>query len=154
LPFFGYLVSLTVFPLSVMYSLTVLAEVAAPAFPAFRTLAQTPAPAASSSLAAPPVGAPPVNPLDGLAFPLLVLGMIVLFIVAPQMKRTKEQKKLLAELKSGDEIITSGGIHGEVVQVKPDRFVVEIAKGVRIEINRGNVESRVSSTGVSPDAKA
>jgi preprotein translocase subunit YajC len=124
-----------------MSSFTVLAEVPAPAFTAFRTLAQTPAPAA------PPVGAPGApapSMLSNMVLPLMLLGVFFL-VFAPQMKRNKEHKKLLAELKSGDEVITSGGIHGEIVQVKPDRFVVEIAKGVRIEINRANVEGRAPS---------
>jgi preprotein translocase subunit YajC len=151
LPFFGYLVSLTVFPLSVMFSFTVLAEVPAPAFTAFRTLAQTPAPAVPAATDA--AGAPAPSPLANLVLPLMLLGIFFL-VFAPQMKRNKEHKKLLTELKSGDEIITSGGIHGEIVQVKPDRFVVEIAKGVRIEINRANVEGRAPSTDVSPDTTA
>jgi len=66
------------------------------------------------------------------------------------MKRNKEHKKLLTELKSGDEVITSSGIFGEIVQVKTDRFVVEISKGVRIEVLRANVEARVPSD--SPDS--
>jgi preprotein translocase subunit YajC len=151
LPFFGYLVSLTVFPLSVMHSFTVLAEVPAPAWAAFRTLAQTPAPAPAPALDT--SGAPAPSALSNMILPLMLLGVFFL-VFAPQMKRNKEHKKLLTELKAGDEIITSGGIHGEIVQVKPDRFVVEIAKGVRIEINRANVEGRTSSTNVSPDAKA
>ncbi len=134
-----------------MHSFTVLAEVPAPAFAAFRTLAQTPAPAASSAPLAP--GAPQPSALSNLFLPLMLLGIFFL-VFAPQMKRNKEHKKLLSELQSGDEVITSGGIHGEIVQVKPDRFVVEIAKGVRIEINRANVEGRAPSADASADNKA
>lgn len=131
-----------------MCSFTVLAEVPAPDFSAFRALAQIPA-APAPSASATPVPQPPTSWAGSLFLPLMLLGVFFL-VFAPQMKRNKEHKKLLEELKSGDDVVTSGGIHGEIVQVKPDRFVVEIAKGVRIEINRANVEARASSAG--PDA--
>jgi len=89
-----------------------------------------------------PADAPPQSPLGSLIMPLLFLGVFFL-IFAPQMKRNKQHKKLLEELKSGDEVITTGGLFGTIVQVKPDRFVIEISKGVRVEINRANVELRV-----------
>ena len=131
-----------------MCSFTVLAEVPAPDFSAFRTLAQTPAPAASPAAAT--SGAPPATSwASSLFLPLMLLGIYFL-VFAPQMKRNKEHKKLLTELKSGDEVITSSGIFGEIVQVKTDRFVVEISKGVRIEVLRANVEARVPSD--SPDS--
>jgi preprotein translocase subunit YajC len=150
LPFCGYLVSLTVFPLPVMRSFTVLAEVPVPVFTAFRTLAQTPAPAAPPAPAG--ADAPQPSVLANLIVPLMLLGVFFL-VFAPQMKRNKEHKKLLDELKAGDDVITSGGIHGEIVQVKPDRFVVEIAKGVRIEINRANVEARAPAADASVNPK-
>jgi len=133
-----------------MSSFTVLAEVSAPVFTAFHALAQVPAAAPAPATAAP--GTPPTNPLANLILPLMLLGVFFL-VFAPQMKRSKEHKKLLAELKVGDEVITSSGIFGEIVQVKPDRFVVEIAKGVRIDILRANVEARVQS-GTPSDTQA
>ncbi len=107
-----------------------------------------PAPAGSGSTAAPLAGPdlnpPPSNPLGMLPF-LLLLAAMYFFIFAPQMKRNKLHQKLLKELKSGDEVMTTGGLFGTIVQVKPDRFVVEIAKGIRIEVNRANVEVRAPS---------
>jgi len=61
------------------------------------------------------------------------------------MKRNKLHQKLLKELKPGDEVMTTGGLFGTISQVKTDRFVVEIAKGIRIEVNRSNVEVRAPS---------
>ena len=83
-----------------------------------------------------------------LILPLLLLG-VFFFVFAPQMKRNKQHQKLLTELKSGDEVVTTGGIFGTIAQVKPDRFIIEIAKGVRVEINRANVEAR--APGEDPD---
>jgi len=129
-----------------MTPLILLAE-GAPATASLRFLAAD-APAATPTL---PADAPAASPFGAMIMPLLFLGIFFL-VFAPQMKRTKQHKKLLEELKSGDEIITSSGLFGTIAQVKPDRFVVEIAKGVKVEINRANVEMRVPSETPDPPA--
>jgi preprotein translocase subunit YajC len=52
------------------------------------------------------------------------------------LKKQKEHKALVAALKTGDEVVTSGGIFGVVTQVKADRLVVEIAKNTRVEMEK------------------
>jgi preprotein translocase subunit YajC len=82
----------------------------------------------------------------------MIIGVFLL-IMAPQMKRNKEHKKLISSLQPGDEVLTTGGVFGVVTGVKPDRFVIEIAKGVRIEVNRANVEVRVPTPAQTGDDK-
>ena len=101
-----------------MTPLMVLADGAAPM--ALRFLAAD-APAAPAPL---PVGAPASSPFGALIMPLLFLGVFFL-IFAPQMKKNKQHQKLINELKSGDDVVTTAGMHGTIVQVKPDRFVIE-----------------------------
>ena len=80
------------------------------------------------------------------AFPwpiiLLFVGMWFL-IIAPQRKRQKAHDKMLSELQTGDEIITSGGVYGTITNVKKDRFVVRIADNTKIELGKGFVASKV-----------
>ncbi|MGB0258336.1 MAG: preprotein translocase subunit YajC [Coraliomargarita sp.] len=52
---------------------------------------------------------------------------------------------MLTELKSGDEVVTAGGIHGTITNVKDDRFVVRIADGVKIELSKNSVGSKTSA---------
>ncbi len=150
-----------------MPSLIVLADGTAPAPVLLRFLAtdapaapvasaagtSMPASAAGASTALPTDLPPPASPLSALIMPLLFLGVFFL-IFAPQMKRNKQHTKLLAELKNGDDVITTGGLYGTIVQVKPGRFVIEIAKGVRVEIARANVEARVPDDAPDPPAAA
>lgn len=75
---------------------------------------------------------------------LLFVGMWFL-IIAPQRKRQKAHDKMLTELKTGDEIVTAGGIHGTITNVKDDRFVVRIADGVKIELSKNSVGSKTSA---------
>jgi preprotein translocase subunit YajC len=75
---------------------------------------------------------------------LLFAGMWFL-IIAPQRKRQKAHDKMITELKSGDSIVTSGGIHGTITNVKDDAFVVRIADNVKIELTKQSVGSRTAS---------
>ena len=76
---------------------------------------------------------------------LLFVGMWFL-IIAPQRKRQKAHDKMLSELQTGDEIITSGGVYGTITNVKEDRFVVRIADSTKIELGKGFVSNKVTSS--------
>ena len=75
-------------------------------------------------------------------FPIFMLLMFVgmyFLMIAPQRKKEKEHKKMLASLESGDEILTAGGIYGVITNVKEDRFVVRVSDGAKIELDKGFV---------------
>jgi preprotein translocase subunit YajC len=92
-------------------------------------LAQAPAPA--------PAGATQ-NPV--MAFlPMILLVVVFYFIlIRPQQKRAKEQKKLIEALKSGDKVITTAGIIGEVITVK-DRTVSLRSGDSKMEVTKESV---------------
>ncbi len=91
-----------------------------------------------------PSGAPGGN-MFLIVMVLMFVGMYFLTI-APQRKKEKEHKKMLAALQSGDEILTAGGIYGVITNVKDDRFVVRIADGAKVEIAKGFVNTCVKKT--------
>ena len=97
-------------------------------------LAQQPAPGGGGSL------------FSLLPMVLLFVAMYFLMI-APQRKKQKAHEKMLSELASGDEIVTSGGIYGVITNVKDDRFVVRIADNTKIEVGKGFVSSVVNKAG-------
>ncbi|MEC7608614.1 MAG: preprotein translocase subunit YajC, partial [Verrucomicrobiota bacterium] len=73
---------------------------------------------------------------------LLFVGMWFL-IIAPQRKKQKAHDKMITELKTGDAIITSGGIYGSITNVKDDRFVVRIADNVKIELTKQSIGNKI-----------
>ncbi|MFO8027750.1 MAG: preprotein translocase subunit YajC [Opitutales bacterium] len=75
---------------------------------------------------------------------LLFVGMWFL-IIAPQRKRQKAHEKMLSELKTGDEIVTSGGIYATITNVKDDRLVVRIADNTKIELGKSFVASKIGA---------
>lgn len=99
-----------------------------------------------------PSAPPAANPLvQMLPLILLFLGMWFL-IIAPQRKRQKEHQKMITELQRGDEVMTNGGIYGEITSVKNDRFVVKIAENTKVEIGKQFVQAKVGGSGEG-DAK-
>ena len=76
--------------------------------------------------------------------PLALLMAAMYFLVfAPQRKKQKAHDKMLTELKSGDEVITSGGIYGTITSVKDDRFVIRIGENNKIEVGKGFISAVV-----------
>ena len=63
-------------------------------------------------------------------FPLILMILVFYFIlIRPQKKKEKELKNMLASLKVNDEVATVGGIHGKIVRIKDDLFVLESGMG-------------------------
>jgi preprotein translocase subunit YajC len=114
---------------------------------ALEFFAQTPAPAAGAQ----PQGGFPMSML--LVYGLLFAAMYF-FMIAPQRKKQKEHERMLKELGSGDEIVTSGGIYGVITNVKDDRFVVRIAENTKIEVGKGFVQSVLKRAGGEKVEKA
>ena len=71
-----------------------------------------------------------------------MLGIFYFMMIRPENKRKKEAEQMRSSLKVGDEIVTIGGIHGKVVNVKEDKFVIESgADQVRIEFAKWALSS-------------
>ncbi len=69
-------------------------------------------------------------------------GIIVVFyffMIRPQQKKAKDQKKFIEDIKKGDYIITIGGAHGYVSEMEGDTFILEVEKGGRIRFNKSAI---------------
>ena len=83
----------------------------------------------------------------GAFVPLILMFAIFYFLlIRPQQKKAKEHRMLIAALKKGDHVVSSGGLHGVVTGLSDDVVTVEIAPKVRVKISRGSI-SGVSGTG-------
>jgi preprotein translocase subunit YajC len=82
-------------------------------------------------------GAPPQsNPMVTFMLFGFIIVMFYLMLFRPQQKRAKEQRAMIEALKSGDEVVTSGGILGRITDVAEHFITLEIADGVRIRVQR------------------
>ena len=73
---------------------------------------------------------------------ILIFVIFYFFLIRPQQKRVKDHKAMVASLKRGDEIITSGGIIGTIDRVmEDDRIEVTIAENTKVQIIRSTITS-------------
>lgn len=72
---------------------------------------------------------------------ILMFLVLYLLILRPQIKKQKSHQKMIDELKKGDQVVTSGGIHGVVVNLKDDVVVLKIAENVKVDLARSAVSS-------------
>ncbi len=92
-----------------------------------------------------PAGAAPAGP-GGLPFFAIMAVMIVVMyflMIRPQQKKQKEHQAMLSKIVTGDEVVTSGGILGRVVETGDQFLTIEIADNVRIKVQRYQVTSLV-----------
>lgn len=77
-----------------------------------------------------------VNPIINL-FPLILIFIIFyILIIRPQKTREKEHQKILSNLNKNDEVVTSGGIHGTIVNIKDKTVILRIDDNAKIEIEK------------------
>jgi len=90
--------------------------------------------------------------------PLILMFVIFYFLlIRPQQKKTKEHRQMVSNLKKGDRIVTSGGLHGRITGVSDTTLTVEIADKVRVKVTRASVGALNQASGQpqpQPQAKA
>jgi preprotein translocase subunit YajC len=83
----------------------------------------------------------------------VILGVMFYFLlIRPQQKQRKEQEDLIKNVKSGDRILTSGGIYGIVTNVREKSLMVKIADNVKVEIAKSAIGSVVQKSAESAGA--
>lgn len=92
------------------------------------------------AMAQPPQGAGQQGSPFAAFMPLILIFIIFYFLlIKPQKKKQQETQKMLSGVQKGDKIITTGGIHGIVANVKDDVVSLKVAENVRIDVSRNCV---------------
>lgn len=96
--------------------------------------------------------APPSGPFSSPLFMLLPMVVIFYFLlIRPQQKRAKELQTMVSSLKTGDKVVTSGGIHGIVANIKDGATLsLKVADNVRLEIDKSAIATIDRGTGEAP----
>lgn len=84
---------------------------------------------------------------------ILIIVVFYFFMIRPQMKKAKDHKKYVEELKKGDKIITTSGIHGKIVDMNDTTFVVDVDSGTKIRFDKSAISLEASKALNTPDAK-
>ena len=68
-----------------------------------------------------------------------MFAIFYFLLIRPQQKKAKMHKAMLAAIKKGDRVVSSGGLHGVVTGIADDVVTMEIAPKVRVKVSRGSI---------------
>ena len=81
------------------------------------------------------------NPLINLLPIILIFVIFYFLLIRPQKKQQDEHRKMIASLKKNDEVITSGGIHGTITNVKEHTVTLKVDDNVKVEVQKNSIAS-------------
>lgn len=76
------------------------------------------------------------NPIINLVPLVLIFAIFYFMLIRPQRQKEKEHQKTLQNLNKNDEVVTSSGIHGTIVNVKEKTIILRIDENVKIELEK------------------
>ena len=93
----------------------------------------------------------------GLVSMLVLMGILVaiwyFLIIGPERKRRRQMQDMIGALKSGDKVVTVGGIHGTVSGLTEKTVILRIAEQVKIEVSRQAIGTVIPPEGEQPEKK-
>ncbi len=85
------------------------------------------------------------NPIMTFLPLILIVVVFYFFMIRPQSKKAKEAKQFRESMAKGDKVVTIGGIHGKIVELKEQYVVLQIANGVDIKVTKSAVSPDLST---------
>ncbi|MEN9967973.1 MAG: preprotein translocase subunit YajC [Bacteroidota bacterium] len=82
---------------------------------------------------------------NNLVMIVLMIGVFYFFMIRPQMKKQKELKKFREGLKTGDKIVTIGGIHGKILEIADTTVLIQ-SEGTKLRLEKSAVSSAMEDT--------
>jgi preprotein translocase subunit YajC len=74
---------------------------------------------------------------------VFLLLLIYLMLIRPQNKRAKEQKKMIESLTKGDEVVTSGGLLGKIMDVGDNFVLIDLGGDIKVKVQRQAISNTV-----------
>ncbi|MFH1075725.1 MAG: preprotein translocase subunit YajC [Pseudomonadota bacterium] len=93
------------------------------------------------------------DPIHSLVFMIVIFGIFYFLLIRPQQKKMKQHRQMLANLKKGDNVMTSGGIHGKIAGITDSVVTLEVADKVLIKVSRSYVGDTAQSSTAQTNAK-
>jgi preprotein translocase subunit YajC len=89
----------------------------------------------------------PGDLLRGLGLPIAIMVIFYVMLILPAQRRQKKTQVMLGALKTGDKVLTSGGIYGTIVGLEAEAVQLRIADQVKVKVARSAI------TGIQPEGK-
>ena len=101
--------------------------------------------------ASPGAGGP--GPLVTILPFILIFVIMYFMVIRPQQKRARDHQNMLGKLKRNDEVMTSGGIYGKVIDLKETVVTLEVAPNVRIRVHRPQISAVLTADKTAKEGK-
>ncbi|MGE0679822.1 MAG: preprotein translocase subunit YajC [Candidatus Binatia bacterium] len=101
-------------------------------------------------------GGPATGPHPVIQFLPLILVFVVFYflLIRPQQKKSKERQDMIGNLKRNDEVLTTGGLYGKIVEVNEKMVTLEIAPKINVRVDRQHIDALVSGAKASKTSGA
>ncbi len=86
-----------------------------------------------------------VNPLASFLPLILIILVFYFLLVIPQQRRQKKHQEMINSLKRGDKVVTTGGIHGVISDIKETTFILKVDENTKIEIEKTSIAYKKQS---------
>lgn len=83
---------------------------------------------------------------------ILIIVVFYFFMIRPQMKKAKDHKKYIEELRVNDKVVTSAGIHGRIAEIGDTTFLIDVGGGTKIRFDRSAISLDASKAQNAPAA--
>ncbi len=87
---------------------------------------------------------------------LPIIGMVAIFyffFIRPQQKKAKETKKYLEEIKKNDRVVTTGGIHGKVIELSDSTVLIDVDRGTKLLVEKSSISLEASKRLNTPEVE-
>ena len=84
------------------------------------------------------------NPLFNILPFVIILGVFWFLFIGPMRKEKKKAQEMLANLKNGDRVVTTGGLHGTIVGITDDVIKLRIAASVQVDVSRSAITGKLA----------
>ena len=80
-----------------------------------------------------------------LIFFVLIFGVFWFFMIRPQVKKQKAERKFRKEIKKGDKVVTTGGIHAKVTSVSEETVLLDAGDGIKLKVEKSAISLDLST---------
>lgn len=81
-----------------------------------------------------------LGPYSGILWMVVIFAIFYLILIRPQQQQQKKRREMLGQLRKGDRVVTIGGIHGLIKEIREDVVTLRVADNVNVKFARGGVE--------------
>ncbi len=92
------------------------------------------------------------SPMGSLWMFGLILLVMYFFMIRPQMKKQKQETQFRKTIDKGSKVVTNGGIHGKIIEIKESTLILETEGGNRLKVERSAISKELSAQYANPDS--